>query len=239
MEEVAVEEKAVENTSIGEALGEVSSKEEAAPVLESPVVEAKVETPVVAVEEPTKQVPLNALTSERRKRQEAEAEVQRLLALHNEQPQLPYVDPDTHSLIQNQVGALGKQWENRHVMMSETIAKQAHPDYDEKYKAFESIAASNPELLNQIMQSDAPGEAAYQAGKQILFQQKYGSDSETIVKRVEAELRPKLQKEIEEQVFGKLRDRNKQPTSTSQVRAAGGETVADFRPTTFGELLGR
>lgn len=238
MEEVATEEK-VETTSIGEALGEVSPKEEAAPVVEAPVVEAKVETPAVVVEEPSKQVPLNALTNERRKRQEAEAALAELRALQNEQPSLPYVDPDTHTLIQNQVGALGKQWENRHVMMSETIAKQAHHDYDEKYKAFESVAAANPELLNQIMQSDAPGEAAYQAGKQILFQQKYGSDSDTIIKRVKDELRPELEKEIQASLLGKLRDRNKQPTSTSQVRAASGETVADFRPTTFGDLLGR
>jgi hypothetical protein len=115
----------------------------------------------------------------------------------------------------------------RFVKMTEMLARQQFPDYDEKYQAFAKEALNNPALYETVMASEFPGIAAYQAGKSLLFAQKYGPESlsdpekmkAALEKEVRAEVEKKVRAEVEAKVLGVARERANQPTNISQGRA--------------------
>lgn len=264
-----------ESPSLGSVLDKVQGKESPEPEIEteSPAPEkvepesvapevvaeeisqldAPIETEIEpeAVKPPPGFVPVKALQSVREQVKETREQLQQALLLNQQlqalqAPQAQYFEPqpqtevDPNVVIKNQV-----------VSMSERIARQAYPDYDEKYGAFAKAYNANPaklqSLYESIMGSEHPAEAAYRAGEQILFAEKYGQDvvtsptkfREALRKEIEAELKPKIEADTHKKIQGKLTERSKTPTDISQARSAGGSTVAEYRSPSLDQLLAK
>lgn len=178
---------------------------------------------------------LKALQAERRKRQELEAELKTLRG-ETREPQTYYEDPE--KFIEGQVRSVEKKYEDKIIAMSESMARQAHPDFDEQWKSFEEAAAHNPKLIDIAFNSENPGEEAYQLGKKFAFTKKYGTEPDEIRKNIEKEIYANVQKQVQADFEKKLSAKRNQPTSISSARAASGETEAYVSPT-WGDALGK
>lgn len=180
----------------------------------------------------------NATIAERRKRQEMEAQLQRF---QQPEPQSYLDSPEQY--VDKQVGSVKKEVQDHITSMSEIMARQAHPDFEEKYRAFQDAALQNPALMDMVLGDRFPGEAAYQMGKQVMFNQKYGASVDDMYKNIraeaEAELRPKIREELEVAYLGKVHQRANNPTNISSARVANGDAQSDWQPTSFGQVLKR
>jgi hypothetical protein len=207
--------------------------EEAAPVESAPVAPV-VESPeeLEAKKELAQKGLITAVMSERRKRQEAEAKLQSIL--QQQQPQDYYQDPQ-----QQPAQPQNQEWKTALMAMSEVQAKAAHSDYDEKLAAFtEHInATKDASLWAQIENAVHPAEAAYQFGKSLLIQKKYGSDPEQMAAKIRAEVEQEIRAKQAKAIGEKVAAKNNSTTNLSTVRtAASGGATAQWKPTTIADL---
>ena len=183
---------------------------------------------------------LKGIQAERRKRQQLERELSEMKQRISQYETPAYQEPQ---YTDAQVEQPESKTEMRILSISESSARASHPDYQEKFEAFYKEATQNPQLYQMVINSDHPGESAYQAGKTLLIQQKYGVDFDTqyskIKEELTAELTPKLRAEIEAQFTGKVQSKLNQPTNILQARNAGDGGPPPFRPTSFADVLGR
>jgi hypothetical protein len=114
-------------------------------------------------------VPLGALQSERKRRQELErriaefeAKAQAQSTPEAEKPDF-FADPEKY--IESRVQTALKESQDRFLAYSEQRARERHSDFEEKLEAFSELVRSNPMYYQQMMQSPDPGEFAYAAGK--------------------------------------------------------------------------
>jgi hypothetical protein len=180
---------------------------------------------------------LKALQSERQKRQELEAAIQQQ---RNQTQEVDYYDT---SDLGDQVKKLKAELRNEQKLlatqMSEQMARKVYPDYDEKFKVFGEAVNHNPELLDVVMNSDNPAEAAYRTGQEILFKNKYGSEESQIKAAIRKEVYADVKKEVEADIAKRLEGRANQPTSISGVRAASGSEKTEWSPGGWADKLGR
>lgn len=185
---------------------------------------------------------VKGIIAERKKRQEAQAQLlqaQKELEELKAQGMNPSVD---ETQIENHVE---NKMKSKILAISEGSARQAHPDYQEKYEAFQSAVFDgdqvNRALYESVLNSDHPGEAAYAAGKMILFQKEHGSDLDSQVKSIEqkaiAREREKLRKEVEAEFQGKVQTKQKQPTNLFSTRSAGSSSEEPFIQPSMADLL--
>lgn len=208
----------------------------AAPVV-APAVETNTEKPQPETDKAVSGV-LKGIQAERKRRQALEEEVKQLRS------QLQ--TPDIYSPVIEEVpqpSLSHPDFENKVLTISETQARAAHPDFQEKFDLFMEATVNNPSLAQQIMQSDHPGEAAYQAGKILQVQKKYGTtldeQIENIRKETESNLRAKLRAEIEAEMTGKVAQKLNHPTNILSGRSAsGGDGRGSFQQSSFRDLLG-
>jgi len=230
-------------TSITEPLAAPSTPIETAPV---PKVETAVEVKP-AIETNTDKVQpeadkavsgvLKGIQAERKRRQALEEELKELKSRYqSENLYSPVIEevPQTHSQ---------PDFENKVLTISETQARAAHPDFQEKFDLFMEATVNNPSLAQMIMNSDHPGEAAYQAGKTLQVQKKYGNtldeQIENIRKETREELKKSLRAEIEAEMSGKVATKLNHPTNILSARSAsGGDGRGSFQPASFRDLLG-
>lgn len=228
------------------------------PPPQAPPEEASVADPVetaapVAVETVSEEKPQEAdwqkqatgfkqgMLEERRKRQELEA---RLAQLTAPAPQVPQPEPvsyyqDPEQFVQEKLTQTEQHLNAKFASATEMLARQAHPDYDEKLEAYKEAVAVNPALHHQVMASENPGEYAYQAGKRHLFTKEYGIDEESILKKAEEKLASKVKAKVEQELMGKVAKKVNQPTNILGARAAGGDAAPSFRPSGWGDVLGK
>lgn len=202
--------------------------------------------PVLTVEELQKRITelethssgvTKAMIAERNKRQESEAREAQLQQKFQVPAPNYYENPE--QLIEQRVSQVKREVGDQILQISETMARQSYPDYDDKYQTFQAAAVENPALLQTVMASHAPAVAAYQIGKQIQFNKKYGTEPEQIVSKVKEELSVTMRKEIEAEILGKARQMVNQPTNILAVRSAGGDAAPDFQTATFKNALAR
>lgn len=204
----------------------------------TPVVEAKAQEKVLETpEEKEPLVPVKAVQAERKKRQEVQ---QRLMELQRQNEELMAqgsIAPDT--------SALEADTKKQMMAIADISSRAIHPDYQEKFDAFQSAVFDgeqiNSSLYESIINSDHPGEAAYNAGKQILFIKKYGTDLDSQVKALKeetrAELKEELRKEVEAEMLGKIQTKQNQPTNLLTTRSAGSPSDRPFVQPSFGDVL--
>lgn len=202
------------------------------------------ETPKVSSEgeKPQNLGLIKALQEERGKRQQLEQQMKAL------QDQYGSYDSDTGETQETERTPEEMQRHSNAIFqMSEALARQTHPDYDEKYAVFYKAAVTegNEQLLQTVMSSDLPGEAAYQAGIMLLAREKYGDEAlsnpmvlrDKIRAEIQAEMEAKAQSEKAESTKRVIAEQRKTPADLSSVRAASGDSVPEFRPKSFGEHL--
>lgn len=250
-----VQGRAPEDLSENESVEAVEndSEEQSAPEAESaPELETTEESvsEVPEGKEAAKQVPLPALQEERAKRQQLQDEVDflRQQIQFQNQKRDQYEDAgfqEEVDPIEKRIQALESTYSAKLLAMSEMQAKAVHSDYDDFYSVFEQHVKENQDksLYQQVMASEHPAEAAYQAGKRLKLQSQYGSkDIVEIISKVERDaesrLRAKIEKEVEDRILGKALAKNKtSSTNISQARVAGGGSVPAFQPKSFGAML--
>jgi len=158
-----------------------------------PAVEAAPEpsaSPAPVDEPPVLEHP--ALIGERRRRQTAEAENEKLrqqLAQLTQPPQQlqpqakpdQWEDPEGHDQwVAEQAGTIAEQKavqavQQHLVRVSAEAAKVKYPDYLEKVPIFEQLAQASPGLWGQMFQHPNPAEFAYTVAKQHEQVSQYGS----------------------------------------------------------------
>lgn len=155
------------------------------------------ETPAAPEDDKQPQsVPLAALQDERRKRQELEAEIERL-RVPEEKPDI-FVDPDA-ALAQVE-NAARQHADQRWIQACRAMAQSQFEDYGDKEATFMDLAKENPALTQQMLQSDNPALFAYQtAQKHERFTQLQNVDE------YEAKLRAELEAKIRAEMAGNPR----------------------------------
>lgn len=187
-------------------------------------------------------VPIPALLSERKKRQDAEARATKaereLAQLRGEGTATENHEPaETPSAVKN----LEAKFDSRHQAQSFKAARRSFKDFDEKAQAVAEAAKVDERILDMIEAAEDPGEATYLYGEELLYQKKYGrtrsEQHENLTKELTETLTKKIRAEVEAEVLGKLRKKRTQPTNISGSRAAGGSDVKTYRGSTFGQRL--
>lgn len=167
------------------------------------------ETPadtVTPADNPIPEDQFKGYLTEKRKRQELEAQIaamQQQMAQFQQPPtELPDFWQDPQTVIKQEVNqAVGQaltQWQQQQevqrINASEAAAKAKYPDYDEAFGAFRQTVAADPELARQMMAAPDPGEFAYQKGKAAITLSSVGS-----LEAYEAQLRAKWEAELKAQ----------------------------------------
>lgn len=172
-----------------------------------------------------------AIVAERRKRQEAEERVTRLeqqfAAL--QQPQEPQAPPpsiwDDEEAWQNQFGgkvvstAVEQSTYQSKLQMSQMMATQAHPDFDEVWEPMNQFLTENPAVIQQVQNNPHPWDAAYKAYKNSVTLKELGA---TDVESLKAKLREEIEAE------------KKTPQIPQSLAGMGGRPQAP--PATGGEM---
>jgi hypothetical protein len=146
--------------------------------------------------------PLKAVRGENKQlKTQLEALQQQLQQLQNPPEPPPSVFEDEQGweqqLGQRVVSQAVVEAETRATMrMSEMLARQAHPDFDELKAEFLALAEQNPGLAEQAIKDPHPWEAAIRVAKNHKAMQELGA---TDVASLEAKLREKIMAELQPQ----------------------------------------
>lgn len=147
-----------------------------------------------AAGEQTKHVPLEALESERKQRQDwkekairAEEEAKQLREQMQRASQLPQQPQDPLLVLQQQI--VNERFNN-----SEMLVREKYADADEMVATFKEAAAKNPALNAQMMSHPHPWKFAYEEGKRLRFASEIGNDPAAYRERIRAEVLAELQK---------------------------------------------
>lgn len=187
---------------------------------------------------------LKGMQEERSKRQELE---RRLAALEESKPKEPekkfYDDPD---------GALAKLQAERQkekeeikswlassrIATAEMIARQRHPDFEQKVVGtFEELLKNTPGLYQQWITAPDPAEFAYTACKNHIEIKEAGSIDE-LRARMEKEIRLKIESELKEKAESLAKEKAAIPPSLSDAKSVGSTNRPVWNgPTSFDNIL--
>jgi hypothetical protein len=190
---------------------------------------------------PTGQLPqeeFKALKEERTKRQNLERELAEIRAQLSAQPQTPppSIWEDEQGWQQNfgsQVvsAAVQQATVNAKLDMSEMMARQANPDFDEMKAEFLALADQNPTLAQQALSDPHPWHKAYQIAKTHRTMTEVGATD------VDA-LRAKIREELMAEMAAPTQSRPTLPPTLSgerSVASRGGPAWTG--PRSLGDLL--
>lgn len=140
-----------------------------------------------------------ALSAERKKRQEIEAQVEALRREMQAKPQEPAAPPpsiweDEQGAFQHFGGqvvsqAVQQATLNARLDMSEMMARQANPDFEEMKAEFVKMMQDNPVLQQQALGDPHPWQKAYQIAKNARTMQELGA---TDIQTLEAKIREQI-----------------------------------------------
>lgn len=196
---------------------------DATPVAET-VATPETPAPVVPTTPDPKEehVPLAALKAERQKRQEYEARLRQ----YEQQTQAPqpsfYEAPEQY--VQSLLSQHDQQVTQRMLGALEAQAREVYPDYDEVFEIVQESAASNPVIVQQVMQAPNPAMAAYKLGKQ-LREMKAMADPDAYRAKIEAEVRAKVDAEYRAKEEAKAKAASAIPPDLTAARASRDEEV--------------
>jgi len=191
------------------------------------------------VEEPALEHP--ALIGERRRRQEAEAERERLSkeleALRNPPAPPPSVFEDEQGWQQHFGSevintAVQQATFNSKLDMSEMMVRQANADFEEMKAAFLELADQNPSLRQQALQDPHPWNKAYQIAKSHKAMQDLAAVDVD-------DLREKIRAEITAELGNRPAATPTLPNSLADSQSSRATAAAAFQPPTLEDILGR
>jgi hypothetical protein len=182
------------------------------------------------------------IAAERKKRQEIEAQLEALRREMQAKPQEPAVPPP--SIWEDEQGAFqhfGGQVVNQAVQqatfmanlnMSEMMARQANPDFEEVKAEFLQMMQENPVLQQQALSDPHPWQKAYQIAKNARTMQELGA---TDIQTLEAKIREQVMAEMQAQAPAATPHIPPSLSSTRSVSSRNGPAWSG--PPALGDLL--
>lgn len=131
-------------------------------------------------------IPISALLDERGKRQHTERELEeyktKIRAYEEKQAKKPdlFEDPDgwqksVHDSAEKRVKEAEDRQTVRFLGLSEQLARDRYPDYNEKLETFGKLMQQEPSLRDRMLQAPNPAEYVYRTAKQ--YQELQGFES--------------------------------------------------------------
>lgn len=227
--------------------GQFSAKPPAEP---KPEVKAE---PAAPKQEPAKPAPtpqqeftarekafLQATQDERNKRQELE---KRLAALEGAgkptEPAKGFWD-DPEAALEKHRQEIRTEAMNARLQTAEFIARQRHPDFDEKIAKFREKVEQTPGLVQQWLASPDPAEYAYNVGKSHLDIEAAGGIPALLEKKEKetaARVRAEVAAELKEKAEALAKERAALPPSLSEARSTGPNKHVWGGPTSMTDIL--
>lgn len=226
----------------------IEPKEEPAPVAAAPEAPkpeeaAKPAAPVAAAQQEfteKEKAFLRAAQEERGKRQALEARLRELEAAKPAEPAKTFWD-DPEAAMQAQEARLRQESLNTRLNTAELIARQRHPDFDEKVALFAQVVQQNPQIQQQWLQAMDPAEFAYTIGKNHQEFQQVGSMEEYRAK-IERETAARVRTEVEAELKAKAaaleKARADLPGSLSTARGTTVNRPTWSGPSSLDDILG-
>lgn len=127
---------------------------------------------------------------------------------------------------------------NERFNTSELIARQAHPDIDEKIEAFKEALQANPAIYQQMQNQAHPWEFAYKEGARLLLAKEMGDDPTTYRQKLEAEIRAKVLAELGQGESNQSNPKAVLPKSLAGFRSSAARSAGTFTgPTPFDQII--
>lgn len=166
---------------------------------------------------------LRTAQDERGKRQAVERELAEVRAkLPKEEPKTFWDDPE--AALQRQKEELRQENLNTRLKTAELIARQRHPDFDEKIAVFGQVMEQTPGLHVQWLSALDPAEFAYQLGKNHQELKEAGdlpALRAKIEKEAEIKVRARIEAELKAKAEALAKDRAALPPSLSEAKSTG------------------
>ena len=197
-----------------------------------------------APEDEAKQVPIGSYKAEKEKRQALEAQIEQLRREMEaaRQPAQPAEPPP--SIWEDDQAALG-HWQNQAVTtavqqatfnarldMSEMLARQANPDFDEMKAEFVRMMQQNPALQQQALSDPHPWNKAYHIAKNARTMQELGA---TNIDELKARLMEQIKAEQAQQAPAPAITL---PQSLADAQSARGTNTPALKPLSLDDILG-
>lgn len=186
-----------------------------------------------------KNVPLAALEAVRKEKtdwkekairyEEQLKQLQERQQAPQQQPQQPQRDLTPHEIAFNE-----------RLNTSELLAREKHPDMDEKLAAWTAAADKNPALGAELLNQRHPWEYVYQQGARLLAMQEIGDDPAAFKERMRQELLAEMQAQpaATAQPAPAPASAAALPTSLATARSTAGRSAAAYTgPRPFDELF--
>lgn len=197
-----------------------------APPAEKP---APIESPEIAAFK-------QAAIAERQKRQELERQIAELR--QSQAPQPPAFDVDPHAAFDALRNEVSTVVTNARLDLSEDLARERHPDFDEKFAIFEQMVQENPHVLTEISRASNPAERMYTIASNHQKLQQAGS-LDALKEQMRAELRAEIEAELKAREDADAKKRAALPTTLSDTTSAGKPEPESFAgPTPLNSILG-
>src|SRR3990167_9959451 len=182
---------------------------------------------------------LRTAQDERGKRQAVERELAEVRAkLPKEEPKTFWDDPE--AALQRQKEELRQENLNTRLKTAELIARQRHPDFDEKIAVFGKVMEQTPGLHVQWLSALDPAEFAYQLGKNHQELKEAGdlpALRAKIEKETEVKVRARIEAELKAKAEALAKDRAALPPSLSEAKSTGVNKPVWSGPTSFDSIL--
>ena len=182
---------------------------------------------------------LRTAQDERGKRQAVERELAEVRAkLPKEEPKTFWDDPE--AALQRQKEELRQENLNTRLKTAELIARQRHPDFDEKIAVFGKVMEQTPGLHVQWLSALDPAEFAYQLGKNHQELKEAGdlpALRAKIEKETEVKVRARIEAELKAKAEALAKDRAALPPSLSEAKSTGVNKPVWSGPPSFDSIL--
>jgi hypothetical protein len=182
---------------------------------------------------------LQAAQEERGKRQELE---RRLAALEGNKPaeeKKGFWD-DPEAALEKHRQEIRTEAMNARLQTAEFIARQRHPDFDEKLAKFSELVEKTPGLFQKMLASPDPAEYAFGIGKGHLDIEQAGGMQALLEKKEKetaARVRAEVAVELREKAEALAKERAALPPSLSEARSTGPNKHVWGGPTSMNDIL--
>lgn len=190
-----------------------------------------------------RQVPLQALRDERKKRQELELKLARIegreeargadQAAQEQPPQKSFWDYEDPNEAVREIAYTAVMQDR--LERSVVKMREQHEDYNEMEVLFATEMRKNPQLETQMRAHPYPAEFAYNWAKQHQQARQYGTSIDEIRENIRAEERAKLEAESKKDTA--LADADQAPKTQANARGGGGKTEPEWAgPTPLSDI---
>lgn len=174
----------------------------------------------------------SAIAAERQKRQQLEQELE---AFRNAQEKPDFWD-NPEAVLQQMEQRTQQEIQKARIDWSENAARGRYEDFEDKMEVFSQMVSEGVANWQQVVNAADPAEHMYQVASKYQQLNEFGS-ADSYKESIEAEIRKRVEAEMEEKMQKLLSERENLPGSVTEARAAG--TGKGQESDALDEILGR